>query len=460
MPGTIAALLRCFDLCLAQSAAHAERYRELGAPRVATTGNLKLDVPEPPADADRLAALQRGDRRTHGDRRRLDPRRRGDHADRGAPSAAQRFSAACSRSSRRAIPIAGPALSRSRVPPSSRRRCARAENCRDADTDIYVADTLGELGLIYRLAPIVFVGGSLASHGGQNPIEPIKLGAAILHGPHVWNFAEIYAALDAAHGAEEMSDVGKLARAGRRLARGRGARERVGRCRGARRVAALGGALERTLAALEPYLMQIRPGSAAQPCVSRRSGGESRGSPPRAAGAVGGGLRRGRGAAARAARRGGRRAGRLHRQSRPSAAPARRRPRCASRACWRAAGERPVFLSRGYGGALAGPVRGRSGTAPRARGRRRAAAACAHGADHRGARPRRGRAAGIAARRQRHRHGRRLSESVARQGFLGAGRRRAARRRQRHASFPPVRCARRSMRSSRAPMRWSWSERR
>src|SRR5204863_7367457 len=79
------------------------------------------------------------------------------------------------------------------------------------DTDVYVADTLGELGLVYRVAPIVFVGGSLASHGGQNPIEPIKLGAAILHGPHVWNFAEIYTALDAAHGAEQVTDVGKLA---------------------------------------------------------------------------------------------------------------------------------------------------------------------------------------------------------------------------------------------------------
>ena len=57
----------------------------------------------------------------------------------------------------------------------------------------------------------MFVGGSLASHGGQNPIEPIKLGAAILHGPHIWNFAEIYAALDKAHGAEQVTDVGKLA---------------------------------------------------------------------------------------------------------------------------------------------------------------------------------------------------------------------------------------------------------
>ena len=63
----------------------------------------------------------------------------------------------------------------------------------DARREIYIADTLGELGLIYRLAPIVFMGGSLVGHGGQNPIEAAKLGAAILHGPHVWNFAEIYA---------------------------------------------------------------------------------------------------------------------------------------------------------------------------------------------------------------------------------------------------------------------------
>src|SRR5262249_43072860 len=77
-------------------------------------------------------------------------------------------------------------------------------------TEIYVADTIGELGLIYRLAPIVFMGGSLVRHGGQNPIEAAKLGAAIVHGPHVWNFTEIYAALDSAHGAEEISDVNEL----------------------------------------------------------------------------------------------------------------------------------------------------------------------------------------------------------------------------------------------------------
>jgi 3-deoxy-D-manno-octulosonic-acid transferase len=125
------------------------------------------------------------------------------------------------------------------------------------DTEVYVADTLGELGLIYRLAPIVFVGGSLASHGGQNPIEPIKLGAAILHGPHVWNFAEVYAALDKSHGAELVGDAeGLTLRAGAWLkdARARGAVVAAAR----ETVATLGGGLERTLAALEPHLMQIR----------------------------------------------------------------------------------------------------------------------------------------------------------------------------------------------------------
>jgi 3-deoxy-D-manno-octulosonic-acid transferase len=123
--------------------------------------------------------------------------------------------------------------------------------------DIYVVDTLGELGLVYRLAPVVFVGGSLASHGGQNPIEPIKLGAAILHGPHVWNFAEIYSALDAAGGAEPIAEAGELAvRVGAWLTdpAERAAVVEAGRAT----VATLGGALDRTLAALDPYFMQIR----------------------------------------------------------------------------------------------------------------------------------------------------------------------------------------------------------
>lgn len=66
------------------------------------------------------------------------------------------------------------------------------------DTAVYVADTIGEMGLWYRLAPVALVGGSFASVGGHNPHEPLALGCRVLHGPHVWNFAESYQQLDAA----------------------------------------------------------------------------------------------------------------------------------------------------------------------------------------------------------------------------------------------------------------------
>jgi 3-deoxy-D-manno-octulosonic-acid transferase len=256
VPSTIGSLLRRFDLCLAQSASHAARYRDLGAPRISTTGNLKLDVPEPPADAAELAALRAalGDRptiaaaSTHAGEetalieahRRLRntfphlltiiaPR----HPDRG-PGIVEIANAAglsTTLRSRGGLPALG--------------------------DDIYVVDTMGELGLVYRLAPIVFVGGSLASHGGQNPIEPIKLGAAILHGPHVWNFSEIYDALDAAHGADVVADVGKLAVRLGALLKDPGQRADLVTAARAT-VKSLGGALERTLAALDPYLVDLR----------------------------------------------------------------------------------------------------------------------------------------------------------------------------------------------------------
>ena len=125
------------------------------------------------------------------------------------------------------------------------------------ENDIFVADTLGELGLIYRLAPVVFMGGSLASHGGQNPIEAIRLGAAVVHGPHVWNFAEIYGALDAAHGAEQVAGTDGLTACLRNWLANPASRKVLADA-GSVTVGKLGGALERTMAALEPYLMQLR----------------------------------------------------------------------------------------------------------------------------------------------------------------------------------------------------------
>lgn len=80
-------------------------------------------------------------------------------------------------------------------------------------TDVFLADTLGEMPAWYGAAGIVFVGGSLEDRGGHTPHEPAAFGAAVLHGPHVANFAEAYARLAAAGGAREVRDAESLASA-------------------------------------------------------------------------------------------------------------------------------------------------------------------------------------------------------------------------------------------------------
>jgi 3-deoxy-D-manno-octulosonic-acid transferase len=121
-----------------------------------------------------------------------------------------------------------------------------------ADTEIYVADTLGELALFYSSVPVAFIGGSLVPHGGQNPIEPVRFEAAVLHGPHVDNFADIYAALDAS-GSEAVADAEQLAAAVHRLlADPARARNRVRAATAA--LQPFSGALDATLAALKPFL--------------------------------------------------------------------------------------------------------------------------------------------------------------------------------------------------------------
>lgn len=85
------------------------------------------------------------------------------------------------------------------------------------DTDVYIADTLGELGLFYRLSSIAFVGGGITPKGGHNPLEPARLGAAILHGPHIFNFMETYRDMRKAGGTALVRNDRELAAAVRRL---------------------------------------------------------------------------------------------------------------------------------------------------------------------------------------------------------------------------------------------------
>jgi 3-deoxy-D-manno-octulosonic-acid transferase len=254
--GTAKALLGRFDLVLAQSGLDSNRFSQLGAQQVDVTGNLKLDVPAPPIDAANLAALKNaiGDRpvvaatsthpgeeivmiETH---RRLLPAFPGlltiivpRHPDRGREiyNIAERAGPAPALRSQRQLP--------------------------DPRTQIYIADTMGELGLTYSLAPVVLVGGSLVEHGGQNPIEPIKLGAAVVHGPHVDNFSEIYTALDASRGAAEVENLAELTNCIGHWLKNPVNRQAVVDS-AQKTVARLGGALDRTVAVLEPYLLQLR----------------------------------------------------------------------------------------------------------------------------------------------------------------------------------------------------------
>jgi len=79
------------------------------------------------------------------------------------------------------------------------------------EAPVYIADTIGEMGLWYRLAPVALVGGSFASVGGHNPHEPLALGCAVLHGPNVWNFAESYERLDGLRQARLVSSEADVA---------------------------------------------------------------------------------------------------------------------------------------------------------------------------------------------------------------------------------------------------------
>lgn len=79
------------------------------------------------------------------------------------------------------------------------------------DCAVWLADTMGEAGLWFDTCPVVFMGGSLVDRGGHNGYEPAAHGAAILHGPHVGNFAPLYAGLDAAGGARAVTDAASLA---------------------------------------------------------------------------------------------------------------------------------------------------------------------------------------------------------------------------------------------------------
>src|SRR5438874_10861922 len=254
--GTISALLGRFEVCLAQSQLDAERFAALGSRNVIATGNLKLDVPAPPADAarlERLMAVTRG--------RPIIVAASTPPGEEEIVVEAHRVLAGFFPSLLSVIvprhPARGEAIARAIAASGLHVAQRSREELPTATTDIYVADTMGEMGLFYRLAPIVSMGGSLIEHGGQNPIEAVKLGASIVHGPHIFNSTDIYGALGAVDGARRADTLEGLVKPLGQLLADPASRESSSAA--ARRVVGeLGGALDRTMAALEPYLLQLR----------------------------------------------------------------------------------------------------------------------------------------------------------------------------------------------------------
>jgi 3-deoxy-D-manno-octulosonic-acid transferase len=255
-PGAAAALLRRFALCLAQSPADGERLRRLGAPRVGIAGNLKFDVTPPPADPRMLAHLSGlvSDRpvwvaaSTHAGEE--------EHAVATHQALAQYFpgllTIVAPRHPQRGGEVADIAAA------AGLGLALRSEGAQpDRSVELYVADTVGELGLFYRLSSLVFMGGSLVPHGGQNPIEPAKLGAAILHGPHVHNFTDVYAAIDRAGGAMPLPDGETLTRALYGLLPDAALMRDMARA-AAGAVENLSGALDRTMQSIEPFILQMQ----------------------------------------------------------------------------------------------------------------------------------------------------------------------------------------------------------
>src|SRR5436305_7514844 len=168
MYGTISALLSRFDICLAQSNTDAERFAALGGRDVVTTGNLKLDVPAPPADPiklERLLAMTRG--------RPIILAASTHPGEDDILCETHRTLSGFFPSLLTIIvprhPDRGPAIARMIAASGLKPGLRSSEDLPTAATDIYVADTLGEPGLFYRLPPTVLIAGSLGAHGVPHP---------------------------------------------------------------------------------------------------------------------------------------------------------------------------------------------------------------------------------------------------------------------------------------------------
>ncbi len=198
-----------FKMCLAQDRPVADRLKSLGAPGIQVTGNLKYAAASLPVNESTLNAL----RDMIGDR----PVWLAASTHEGEEDIATSAHRVLHRELNGLLTVIAP---RHPERGAGIDRLVRAEGLHVArrgsgdpiapETDIYVADTMGETGLLYSTIDTVFMGGSLVPHGGQNPLESAQLRCAVSHGPHIQNFQQIYDDMDDAGAATPLMDAADL----------------------------------------------------------------------------------------------------------------------------------------------------------------------------------------------------------------------------------------------------------
>ena len=205
------AVLDAFVAILAQSEEDARRFIALGARAASPAGNLKLAAADLPAEGAALTAA----RALLGDRPRW--LSASTHPGEEQIAAEVHLAVAARKQSLLTVIVPRHPARGGEIAAMLRGRglsvAVRSRNEPVAVTSqVYVADTIGELGVWYRLCPISFVGGSLVPHGGHNPLEPARLGCAVLTGPHVDNFRSLTDGLAAAGALTIVGDAPGLAR--------------------------------------------------------------------------------------------------------------------------------------------------------------------------------------------------------------------------------------------------------
>lgn len=237
-----------FDIILAQSEPVGRMIHGLGARRVEVLGNLKIDAPPPAVDAAGLGQLKRalGERPVLVAASTHDPEE--EIVARAHEIAARQIPNLCTIIAPR-HPDRGKSIAENLATKGFKVARRSLGELPDAATDIYLADTIGELGTLYALTDVAFVGGSLIARGGQNPIEAIGHGAAVLTGPHWTNFRDFYRALIRHKAVREVSSAEDLAQAAVLLLTDERARD-AARGGASSAIASLAGALDQTVAAL------------------------------------------------------------------------------------------------------------------------------------------------------------------------------------------------------------------